>query len=562
MNKTTTIHIQGTVFTLEEEAYTTLKQYLDDIAAHFADSPDKQDIVNDIEQSIAEKWMSKTGAAQNVITLADVNEMISVLGRVEDFDAEEGVHNTAAESKSSEQKTAKRLYRNMDNAMIAGVASGIATYFAIDPVIIRIAFVALTLFGGSGILIYLILWLIMPEAKTAVQKSEMHGTPITLQNIAEQAQSMINKGINTGKETWSKKKGSLTPVGNRISAGVRRITSAIGSIIGVCFIAMASLGLMGLVFLCMSAIFNHDMWPVEPSVQEIASVGEVTALSIAAFFFVIIPLLTVLLLGIRLIRKRAVFTVGLIVTFALLWGAALSTGGALLTSIVPRIEAYQERTNPVITKTVDVFTEFSTVTAANDVTVKLVPGDTTSVVVTGPQRAVDVTTITQEGAELNIARTDFFSEENWMCLWCDIGEVEITITSPSITRVKLSDIAQLEIENAVIDTLEIHASDASRIDTDDVTLNQLTMVLNDIAYARMEGTATTAIITTNDSSNFYGDNFETTNATVNTNDVSHVRIEVTETLNGSVNDVSSLRYFGDPSVTVNKKSRNATVKPL
>lgn len=559
MNKTTTIHIQGTVFTLEEEAYTTLKQYLDDIAAHFADSPDKQDIVNDIEQSIAEKWTSKTGTSHNVITLKDIEEMISILGRVEDFDAEEGAtHNATTESNSSQQQPPKRLYRNMDNAMIAGVASGIATYFAIDPVIIRIAFVAFTLLGGSGILIYVILWLIMPEAKTVVQKSEMMGTPITLQNLAEQAQSVMSKG----KETFSNKKGSLVPIGNRIRAGIRRISSAIGSIIGALCVAMASLGLMGLVFVSMSTLFNHDAWPIEPSVQEIASVNELTALSIAAFFFVIIPLLTVLLLGIRLIRKRTIFTVGLIVTFALLWGAALSTGGALLTSIVPRIEAYQERTSPVITKTDYVFTAFSTVTAANDVTVKLVPGDSTSVVVTGPQRAVDVTTLTQEGSVLNITRTDFFSEKNWMCLWCDIGEVEVTITSPSITRVELSDIARLEIENEVIDTLEIHASDSARIEFEDLTANHLTLVLDDVASAHIEGAAKRAVITTNDSSDLYGDNFKISNALVDTYDVSHVRIFVKDLLTATASDVSTVRYNGEPDLSIQEKDPAATVREI
>ncbi|HRR92978.1 MAG TPA: PspC domain-containing protein, partial [Bacteroidales bacterium] len=78
-----------------------------------------------------------------------------------------------------------RMYRDPDNRMIGGVCAGIAAYWHIEPLVIRIIFLALVFAGGLGLLIYLILWIVLPEARTTAQKIEMRGEPVDIHNIKE-----------------------------------------------------------------------------------------------------------------------------------------------------------------------------------------------------------------------------------------------------------------------------------------------------------------------------------------------------------------------------------------
>ncbi len=190
MKKTFNINLAGLVFTIDEDAYELLRTYLDNVADHFKQVEGKEEIVADIENRIAEHFSSGTRIRTKMsISKHDVEYLITAMGRVDEFGDEE----SKTDANSTEDKSSilpKRLYRNPDDRILGGVASGIAAYFGTDPVLVRLAFVLLTFASGFGILVYIVLWIITPEAKTAVQKTEMQGKPLTLERIEKEAKKI------------------------------------------------------------------------------------------------------------------------------------------------------------------------------------------------------------------------------------------------------------------------------------------------------------------------------------------------------------------------------------
>ncbi|MCG9879146.1 MAG: PspC domain-containing protein [Bacteroidia bacterium] len=162
MEKVFQIHLAGLLFTIEEEAYHQLKSYLDKLHTHFSNNAD---IVQDIESRMAELLQRRLDASKITIQKKDVLEVIEILGHINQMD-EHGEPQTSSEPKPSYQKpTHHRLRRNPDDQNLGGVCSGIASFFDVDPVLIRVIFVLLLVAYGSGILFYLILWVVLPEAK-------------------------------------------------------------------------------------------------------------------------------------------------------------------------------------------------------------------------------------------------------------------------------------------------------------------------------------------------------------------------------------------------------------
>ncbi|HXH18388.1 MAG TPA: PspC domain-containing protein, partial [Chitinophagales bacterium] len=204
MNKTISINLSGQVFQIDEQAYDNLRNYLESIRRHFSVSDGGQEIIADIEARIAEMFSEKLNDRKQVITLADVADMMQHMGKPEEFETA-GID----EEPANQQRTAKRLFRNPDDKLIAGVCSGISAYLGIeDPLWMRLAFVFALIFGfGSPVFIYIILWLIVPEAKTASEKLQMRGENINISNIEKTIKADL-KDLKTRLENINTKEGT------------------------------------------------------------------------------------------------------------------------------------------------------------------------------------------------------------------------------------------------------------------------------------------------------------------------------------------------------------------
>ncbi len=171
MKKIININFHSRVIPIEETAYDILRKYVDSLKNHFAGEEGGDEIVNDIENRFAELFSDRLKKGASCITDADVEEIITSMGRPEDFDQDDtatanNTANNSQQSSSFKDETAgeqpHRLYRSENDKMLGGVCGGIAAYLRIDPSIVRIVFAFLTLGFGTGILVYLVLWVVLP----------------------------------------------------------------------------------------------------------------------------------------------------------------------------------------------------------------------------------------------------------------------------------------------------------------------------------------------------------------------------------------------------------------
>ena len=209
MNKTVTINISGIIFHIEEEAYDKLSKYLNTIKGYFSKADGGSEIMSDIEARIAEMLQGKTSAIKQVVLMSDVDFVMDNMGKPEEFagDEQSNTHNATNNDYTenvSNEPVKKRLYRDGDSKVLGGVCSGIGHYFGFDPVWLRIALALMLVFAGTGVLIYIILWIAIPEAKTMTEKLAMKGEKADINNISkavkEEAEQLKKRMEKYGKE--------------------------------------------------------------------------------------------------------------------------------------------------------------------------------------------------------------------------------------------------------------------------------------------------------------------------------------------------------------------------
>ncbi len=209
MKKNITINFFGTLYAIDEDAYELLNRYLSDIKKYFSRKEGGEEIADDIEHRVAELMLELKNDGREPIDIALVKEIIGRIGNPEDWDEATGEGDEKGASTSaghrgrewfSEQVSKKRLYCNPDDKLLCGVLSGISCYFGIEPVWIRLAVVLLAIVPipfvpisfWTILILYIVLALIIPEAKTPEDRLRMHGKPVTMENLNEEIVNCAN----------------------------------------------------------------------------------------------------------------------------------------------------------------------------------------------------------------------------------------------------------------------------------------------------------------------------------------------------------------------------------
>jgi phage shock protein PspC (stress-responsive transcriptional regulator) len=468
MKKTISINISGILFHIEEDGYATLKKYLETINRHFSHYQDNQEIISDIENRIAEIFLSNLKNNKQVITAENVNSLIEKMGTIADFKAAEeeeenetqreketgqendfykyitppGVDNkgykklTRLENRKilggvcagmahylaidplwtrlvallllfsgklnfgkpawdflpwnfdfsfslgiwallayivlwvilpvsydePEDKNIKKLYRNPDDRTLGGVASGLAAYFNIEVIWVRLLFIGLIFAGGAGFVIYLILWIITPQAKSITERIQMKGGAITLDNIETTIKENMNP-IPPQEESQARKiilapfrflgkvinglGEALGPFGMFILAVIRVFFGLIVSIIGMA-ITIVPIVLLGVYFEILPVNdpgIVLDNIPAE-WISDILPVWLAFAIAVA----IMIPGIIILLLGISVIIKRSIIE-GRFGLIALgVWLLSIGVAGFQLPKVISQFksEAVHTVDSPII----------------------------------------------------------------------------------------------------------------------------------------------------------------------------------------------------------------------
>jgi phage shock protein PspC (stress-responsive transcriptional regulator) len=237
MDKTININLGGSLFTVDEEAYRILRDYLQAIDLKFRNIAGGNETIEDIESRIAEIFLSQKGTA-GVITKENVEAMIKTIGKPEDF----GQNETEG---SAYQHTAPRksMFRNPENSIFGGVCGGIGAYLNTDPVWIRVLFVIFAVFFGIGFFVYLALWIAIPLATTDLQKKTMYG-------------SEHNRAMS---QEWEQHPGSrIGNAFNEIFKAIGKVLFIIVRVLLIIFgVALVLTGFLSLLTLVMVFIFKY-----------------------------------------------------------------------------------------------------------------------------------------------------------------------------------------------------------------------------------------------------------------------------------------------------------------
>lgn len=243
MNKTVNINLGGMFFHIDEDAYQKLTRYFDAIKRSLSNSTGQDEIIKDIEMRIAELISEKHSNEKQVINLKELDEIIAVMGQPEDYRIEDDGAPMGTTAAFDAPRRHRKLYRDTEKGMLGGVSSGLSHYLGIDAVWIRIAFVALIWAGGTGLLAYLVLWIVTPAAVTTAEKLEMTGEPVTISNIEKKVREEFEnvsekfKGANYDK------------MGNQVKTGFERAAGNVGEVFSTIFKVFARiLGAMITVF--------------------------------------------------------------------------------------------------------------------------------------------------------------------------------------------------------------------------------------------------------------------------------------------------------------------------
>ncbi|MBA4407850.1 MAG: PspC domain-containing protein [Bacteroidota bacterium] len=233
MKKTFTINISGSIFHIDDDAYENLQRYLHILNRHFGTAIEGQEILQDIEARISELFIEKTSNKVEVITNTMVEEVIARMGKPEDF-LEAGDDDASTktqpmgESADAGQKMRRRLYRDGDSRVLGGVCSGMGAYFNIDLVILRVIFVlAFFLSAGTAMIVYIVLWIAVPKAKTTAQRLEMKGKEATISNI----EKSIKEEMNEVGESYNKFMNS--PANEKGQTRIERFGDVVTSVLKV-----------------------------------------------------------------------------------------------------------------------------------------------------------------------------------------------------------------------------------------------------------------------------------------------------------------------------------------
>jgi len=311
MNKTVNINLAGTFFHIDENAYARLQRYLEAIRHSFSNTQGRDEIISDIEARIAELFNEKIKNDRQVISIKEVEEVITIMGQPEDYMVDEEIFEDEPKRTKSTKTVGKQLFRDTENGHVGGVSSGLGHYLGIEAIWVRLLWILLTIFSsGAFILIYIAFWIFVPEAKTTADKLAMRGEEVTVSNIEKK----IREGFQEVSD--SIKSVDYGKYGKQASAGASSASTTLGDIIrfclklivkfvGILLLLIAGSTLIGL-FVGLFAVgtFGIIEAPWTDYIDMVNSGAPIWLISLLVFFAVGIPFFFLFVLGLKILVKN------------------------------------------------------------------------------------------------------------------------------------------------------------------------------------------------------------------------------------------------------------------
>jgi phage shock protein PspC (stress-responsive transcriptional regulator) len=323
MNKTININLGGIFFHIDEVAYQKLKLYLDAIRRSLSNDPQGRDeILNDIEHRIGELLSERVKDQRQVVNENDIDEITKIMGKPEDYLVDEEIFED--EPKYRTRTSSKKLFRDTDDKFLGGVCSGLAHYIGIDIIWMRIIWLILLFFFGTGVLIYILLWILVPAAETTAEKLQMKGEPVNISNIErkireefQEVSSKVKDGVNDvtekvkssefKKNVENKAKSGFSEILDTCVNVLTAIFKVFGKFLGGILIFVAAVTLIALIFGAFSVgsfeiIGLDDFVHYPPFFYD--SIIPSWLLTIFGFFAVGIPFVVLFMVGLKILSSN------------------------------------------------------------------------------------------------------------------------------------------------------------------------------------------------------------------------------------------------------------------
>lgn len=299
MNRIISINIQGLVFQIEEDAFEHLDAYLRKLKNHFQGQNGVEEILADIESRIAE-MLSRNPGLNGAVNLIRVKEIIDQMGDPAQFEEVEDDENPS----NTYSKTKRVLYRDADSKWLGGVCSGLGAYFDIDTIWLRIAFLFAFFTFGTGLLLYIILWILIPEAKTPSERLEMKGEKVTIDNIEKKVKEEFDRfrnefdSVKMADNARSAAGQASKAMVTGLSIGLKAFLRVLGFVMVTTMLALiiaAGFAYFGLV----TNLWRTPFFPFFHQLFENSSIALLYEFCIA--LLLLIPVIAILYVGIRLL---------------------------------------------------------------------------------------------------------------------------------------------------------------------------------------------------------------------------------------------------------------------
>lgn len=538
MKKTLTVNLNNTVFNIDSDAYDALHNYLNEVENRLSEN-ERRDVMTDIEARIAELFSEKLAKGKNVITLEDVDSVIAILGKPNQFateDEEDEPAATASDSRNQDQKGPRKFYRDPDTAVLGGVAAGLAAYLGWDVALVRVILVVLLFLSYTTIIpVYIIVWIIAPAARTVAQKLEMQGEPVTADRIKEEINNMKNY-VNS--EEFEAKTNS---VGSRFGSAFRAVFKVIFGIIGAFmgFIGFIILGALLSAFSIMifAPTIITGFIPDLPFFNTINATWTVIALLLVLG----IPVFVLIYGAIRVISGKKGVGRPLNWILFILWvvGIFLFTGlsaGTLASFIRGDVDKFSfywhEDTHQERTSMVFPVSGFHSIDVSGNVKVELTQDSMFSVQATGGPTALSHLDVDVNGGVLKINTTKFHVNR----------QVTVFVVMPTLKRLELTGASEVKNYNRfTTDYLSIDMQGVSKADLNLHVNKGLTIDQKDATELDLEGMSYRMELKSTGLSDVDAEEFLVHNAQVKGDGAVDLRTNVTDSLDVHVSGTAAFK---------------------
>lgn len=550
MKRTLTINLGGLAFTIDDDAYNRLQDYLKKTEEHFPDEEDRE-ILSDIEIRISELFTERLGKHREVVDCSDVDYVIQTLGSPEQYDDEPADSATDSKQSRSEKRAHRKFYRDTDNQILGGVAAGIAAYLGWDVTLVRLLLIIVLILGfGYIIPAYLIVWLIAPEAKTTSQKLEMKGVEPSIENMRKYMES-------------EQFQSSASRIGTRLGQIFIWLFRFAAIIVGI---TLASLGVLIvgiIIYALIAAMVTGSFATISTLVPALTLTPTLfTTITISMLTCVVIPIVAIIGSTIRLLRRdknplEHKHTVWGWIWFAV-WIVAVIT---LLVSLTVSakdsarlfdFDSLASQSYDITEKSL-VGAEFDKLQVSDAIMVSLVHDSIGYIEISGNEYSLRNTKAEIIGTTLTLSSTRNVTR------FMDIQRPMVVVHYTDLQTITADSYSSVDnVGTLYADNLSLAATSASNIDLN-VECKRLDVKAESASKVELGGRADNLLIECTSVSEVDADDLHATNATVTGTSTSDVDVRA-DTVNLTATSMSEITHNADAVVKSSTTNSMGTIE--